>query len=547
MLNKLATQPKRRSLRLASKNSLGEEIEQADSSRKTPTLSIIAEQSAPSDSNAGNRGNSNAGSSFVKATQSDTSTAAVMAEDNGDGGGDGHVPRVTPAMNRRRVFDTAIRRQLLACTDEFIANSNLVQLAQEISKLQRNWDKFEYEHLAVVGEEVAGEAEQNAEIYSDAENNQSELMGQLRAREAECMKAEGVVPNQAENRPLHLTIDTPDILGNIKETWGKFSGDFSKWQDFRGLFEAGVHENDKITAVHKFQLLKNALKGEAASTVGSWQITETNYARAWKRLCEKYDDDYLAVQTITNRLLQFKRNKDEPVHAFLRRLADTVHECTNQLAVYMKADGSDTLFLFIVVSKLDDTTFERWEAHRQTLKETNDEQGAQAKACAIPALEKLTEFLETQARIRAHVQSRDDADENKKTQSRESSSNRGGQSDRNANRPNERSKKDPQAGQAEPNYPPCILCGQNHGLYNCLRFRQMSLAEREKVKNENDLCEVCLKQHGRGECRHVRKDCPKCRISGLAHNTWLCKTREAEQRTALMSVVGNSPQLSMRT
>lgn len=502
----------------------------------------------------------------LNADKSNTSTAAVnMSDDehnnggNGNGNGEPQPPRVTPATNRRAVFERAIRQQLLACTDDYVEGVNRVQLNQDIAKSQRNWDKFELEHMAVVSDELPAEVAQNVAKYEDADKNYGELMGKLRAKEAEFMQAEEAVRarnvEDANARPVHFTLNTPDMLGNVKETWGKFAGDYAKWQNFRDLFKAGVHENEKLTPIHKFQLLQNALVGEAARVVGKWQITEANYERAWQRLYKTYDDDYLGVQTILNRLLNFEA-LEVRTHDALRSLVDVVHECTNQLAAYIDVQGCDAMLLFLVVSKLDSVTFAGWETHRQTLNKEMEQQGAAAKACVVPPLVSLTDHLETQARILMHTQKHGDdqpptaAHAPTFSQSRESSSSRGGRTEqRTQGWQGDRQRQNaPYAGPSTPKYPPCILCGQNHGLYHCPLFKQKDLASREKVVEENNLCEICLKVHPRNKCGTERKDCSACGLKGVAHNTWLCKTREAETRTSLMSVVGNTPEpLSMRT
>lgn len=521
-------------------------------------MAVIAEQStvsseeiAETDTDTINAGSKNT---------SNTNTAAVtrnMADDEENGGnGDAPPERVTPAMNRRRVFERAILSHLLACTDEYIANETRVQLNQDITKLQRNWDKFELEHLQVVGEELPVESAYNAKVYIEADGNYCDLMGRLRAKEADFVQAEEAIRvrnvDDANARPVHLTINTPDMLGSIKEVWGKFTGDFAKWRNFRDLFKTGVHMNDKIPTVQKYQLLINALKGDAQRVIGTWMVTEENYLPAWNRLCKTYDDDYLAVQTIVDRLLKFKK-LNERTHSELRSLVDLVHECTNQLAGYIDVSGCDAMFLFLAVSKLDGETFGHWETHRQTLNREVEQQGAGAKACVVPPLIKLTDFLETQCRIVMHLQNRDDNAvvtpqlPKNQTSSRESSASRSSRHEWNApNRQSDRPGKN--AGQYTQKYPPCLLCKQNHGLYHCPSFKHMDFAARLKVKEDNNLCEICLKQHAVGRCPRERKDCEACRIRGLAHNTWLCKTREAENRTTLMSTIGNSPEpLSLST
>lgn len=106
------------------------------------------------------------------------------------------------------------------------------------------------------------------------------LIENLRSKQNEFVQAERRqdAVGRADNRAkFQVSIDTADILGNIKETWGTFSGEYAKWQDFRDIFKAGVHENGRIPPTHKFQLLKRALKGDALRVIGAMLTTENSY------------------------------------------------------------------------------------------------------------------------------------------------------------------------------------------------------------------------------------------------------------------------------
>lgn len=59
----------------------------------------------------------------------------------------------------------------------------------------------------------------NTDRYVDGDAIYSELMGKLRAKEAEFIQIENAanVRNVIDEnaRPIHLSINTPDVLGNI--------------------------------------------------------------------------------------------------------------------------------------------------------------------------------------------------------------------------------------------------------------------------------------------------------------------------------------------
>lgn len=499
---------------------------------------------------------------------SNTETAAVIAEmsdaESENGAGNAGQQQ-NPAMMRRQFFERNIRRQIDASPDDQIAGMTRVAVDDAIKKLADTFDKFELQHLSLVADlpQAQGQIEYNN--YIEVDEIYSALMTKLRARQHEIMQAEEAERRQNavgvhDNRPVQVTIESADPLANIREIWGQFHGDYSKWQDFRDLFKSGVHENERILPANKFKLLKRALKGAALRVVGSMLTTEANYHKAWEHLCKTYNDDYLAAQTVTKRLLAIEQLKSSS-YIGLRSLCDTVHECTNQLASYFDIKGWDPLLVFIVVDRLDSETFGMWESKRLDFMREADEEAAGDVAaemfipCTVPPLKKLMDFLDQRVRIEMHKQSRSEVESSSASRSRDSSRDSRREINRNAGR--EQSQNRGAHGErnaapdfAEPRprggnqiYPPCIIqdCRRNHGLYRCPFYMRMAFTEKESFVRDHNLCVVCLKEHGAGECRQDRKDCDRCGVHGLAHNSTLCKTREADRRTTLMSVVGNNP------
>lgn len=69
-----------------------------------------------------------------------------------------------------------------------------------------------------------------------------------------------------------------------------FSGNFSKWLEFKEMFSSLVHNNEHIQKVHKFHYLTSYLDGEAAEVISNFDICADNYDEAWALLCERYDN-----------------------------------------------------------------------------------------------------------------------------------------------------------------------------------------------------------------------------------------------------------------
>ncbi|XP_018361861.1 PREDICTED: uncharacterized protein LOC108760386, partial [Trachymyrmex cornetzi] len=60
-----------------------------------------------------------------------------------------------------------------------------------------------------------------------------------------------------------------------------FSGAYEDWHPFFDIFNSLIHSNNSLGDIQKFHYLKSALKGEAAETIASIEISGLNYADAW--------------------------------------------------------------------------------------------------------------------------------------------------------------------------------------------------------------------------------------------------------------------------
>lgn len=70
----------------------------------------------------------------------------------------------------------------------------------------------------------------------------------------------------------------------------KFSGDFSQWSKFRGLFESLVDVNRSLSNIQKLHYLKTSVTGDAALLIDNLSMSNENYEAAWKLLVDEYED-----------------------------------------------------------------------------------------------------------------------------------------------------------------------------------------------------------------------------------------------------------------
>lgn len=320
------------------------------------------------------------------------------------------------------------------------------------------------------------------------------------------------VAQQVQQPQMQLQrIDDQQIdITKINDTWGSFDGNRLQWQSFRDRFNVSVHQNARIDAVYKFQLLLKAVTGAAAKVIGSWQLTAANYESAWTKLNQVYDDEYLIRYDLLNRLFSMPQVMQASETAF-RDLIDTTHEVVRQLMALNGVNEHqwDAFLVFMLVSRLDADTASRWELAR-----TNSN----------PSIEELTEFLERQAK----ALSRTTDVAKPRAHDRRS----------NARRPNDDSRHSSlnrtnvgasTSQQQEPRATKCCYCGAGHMLYKCNDFLKLGLRTRRTVVKQNNLCQNCFKRgHSHNTC--YGGACVRCPGS-VKHNSSICPTTELNVRT----------------
>jgi len=90
-----------------------------------------------------------------------------------------------------------------------------------------------------------------------------------------------------------------------------FTEAYEEWRNFFDIFNSLIHFNTSLTDIQRFHYLKSALKGEAIQVISSIEISEANYADAWSRLQERYDNERITqrIQTHIKAIFDLRQKK----------------------------------------------------------------------------------------------------------------------------------------------------------------------------------------------------------------------------------------------
>lgn len=284
-----------------------------------------------------------------------------------------------------------------------------------------------------------------------------------------------------------------------------FDGTYSKWREFKAQFVSQIHKKPNITNTDKMYRLKEALTGSAKLTLGSWEVNNENYLKAFEKLCSVYDNDYLIVSAHVQEILTLEPLQT-PTAENIRKLIDTVTNAVQQLKV-LNANTAELMLIQLVESKIDDRTRQAWDMQRHPN--------------SIPTFDEMHHFLEKRARMQVNQEAY--AVKNNKSERFQPY---------NKNRYNSGSNRRTTNAKFLTPLPPCRVCQGNHGLFKCAKFLAMSYATRLAKVEEWQLCNSCL---GR---KHATATCPKgyncVRCPGEVHNSALCPKIVTYARNALV-------------
>ncbi|KAL0829475.1 hypothetical protein ABMA28_004237 [Loxostege sticticalis] len=293
-----------------------------------------------------------------------------------------------------------------------------------------------------------------------------------------------------------------------------FHGNYQHWLKFRDTFTSLIHSRQDMDDINKLHYLHASLKGSALLVIDNLDFKADNYESAWKLLCDRYDNKRLLVNNHVQALFNVERMQKESCDS-IRNLIDVTNKNLRALSsLNQPTEYWDTLIIHMMSEKLDSVTYRVWEEHRNTLTDP-------------PSLKIFITFLSNRADLLETIQEKGKIQKDNSNYKQNSNflidtfqNNKNKTINNNHNKSNNifnnKNLKAKQNIYKLKSYK-CILCNESHYLFNCEKFRSLSIEDRIQKAKETKVCLNCLRPgHIDSKCSLV-----PCRYCKKRHNTLL--------------------------
>lgn len=288
-----------------------------------------------------------------------------------------------------------------------------------------------------------------------------------------------------------------------------FEGAYDHWLEFKHSYITMIHNRSDLDEIQKFHYLRSALSGSALQVISALEFSPANYIHAWELLENRYHNERLLINNHVKALHSIPSLKQESPSQ-IRKLIDTILRNLRALKSLNEPTVNwDTLIIYLIVNKLDPSTEREWENHIGAMS-----LGSRDKVKLNDLISFLRSRADTLEMININHAKSKEVPQNDKHQhmSDKRSSNRvHSYSSIKTTRNNDRHNK------FKREVPKCVLCDQDHALYTCITFLNMSVKDRMKVVTDKGLCWNCLR------AGHTLNDCifGPCKQCQRKHNSLL--------------------------
>jgi len=269
-----------------------------------------------------------------------------------------------------------------------------------------------------------------------------------------------------------------------------FSGRLDEWPSFINVFTDLIHNDKTLSVIQKMQYLKGCVRDEASKIIQHLQVTEEHYASALALLTARYDDRTALIRIHMNR---FFNQPPASYHnaASVRRMIDCSKEC---LEGWTALGGNlDHLMISILSSKLDEKLQHAWEFEARRVQDS-------------PTFESFCSFLEHHCKSMMFT-----------PKSKGSASTSFHKFPRKADaRPPIKAMN--VEFHAAPAVQSCSICRNDHRVFHCTKFKEMTPQKRRDFAKNRNLCFNCLCSN------HSIHNCPskvRCYTCKAKHHTML--------------------------
>ncbi|KAI5645574.1 putative peptidase (DUF1758) domain-containing protein [Phthorimaea operculella] len=178
----------------------------------------------------------------------------------------------------------------------------------------------------------------------------------------------------------------------------------------------------------------------------------------------------------------------------------------------------DTLIIYMIVSKLDQSTEREWEQHKCSLSVTDDSK--------IIKLDDLVKFLRQKADM-LDTLSHSVSHKTNNTQNTQNKPSNSVAQKVHCHIATEKSGTNTNTKNNQTRKRLCVLCSAPHPLYSCQKFLDLNIQDRIQIVRKHRLCENCMNSptHTANDCKYG--PCRKCETK--KHNTLICDHANASQ------------------
>lgn len=385
-----------------------------------------------------------------------------------------------------------------------IANKTCTELEKRLQKIEPLWEEFMsiQGQIEVLDESAAQIADLERElngfegIYFDLISRAQDIINENLNRVAQVHAQSSVTSlAQAQNIAHQPTISVKLPALDLP----KFSGSYNEYLQFFDTFKSLIEQNQSLSKVQKFYYLKSCLVGEAQKITQSLEVTEQNYDIALDLLKKRYENKRIIINSHLKSIFDLPSLTKENSHS-LRTLLDTFLKDFRSLKnLGEPVENWSSILIYVLLSKLDFSSKREWE---NSIKDKHN--------IVLPTIDEFIDFLSSRCQLLETIyiskasSSSGGFESNKGMKNNYSINNFSGQSQSKTK---------------------CYFCKENHCLYYCQKFINLSPQARVKEVQKINLCNNCLrKAHTGVECKG---QCKKC--GSKAHNTLLHIDSSKEQ------------------
>lgn len=395
------------------------------------------------------------------------------------------------ALEDRRDMLVEKLERMKGSLEDVTVSVHLLKLYEET--LRRSADDYDKNYSDII---VLLPKERRAEQrgkYAAFEKLHSTVYEKLQARIAESELTTKLLelpkaPAAAVAPPQPVYIQAPAPVPHLQAPFPTFNGKPEGWYSFKNLFQSIMSRYTNDPPAMKILYLRNALVDDAKDKIDQDVVNNNDYDAAWRILEDEYEDKRLILDTHIDAILDCPKVAKESRGKSISKLVEVCAKHSEALAGHgYPVEGlAELVMVNVIYKKLDKETQEQWEL--------------KIGSGALPEFEEFMEFL----RERGRVLQRTNRSQQQPAQQSTVAPSKQRQAFGQKAQPLLKSF-------VQATTEVCGHCKEDHPIYRCSTFRDLSVPERKSVATKANLCYNCLK------ARHRVSDCESktlCKVQG---------------------------------